>query len=179
LPAKRLELLQEMVPGLGLVGVLGNPEAGDLPFEADTREAAQRLGLGLVAEAVSLPADLPAAVGQLKAAGAEALFILPDFNVGKRGRAARRPRARAPPAVHGLGWLVRPCRLPGGLFVRLRHHGPPLAYFVDRIIDGAAPGALPIEQPSTLILSLKLETAASLRIEVPASLMILAGEIIE
>lgn len=179
LTAKRLELLQEMVPGLGVVGVLSNPEVGDLPFEADTREAAQRLGLGLVIEVVSLPADLPAAVGQLKAAGAEAIFILPDLMLAtEAGRLAELALEHRLPCTAWGGWFVHAgCLLAySSDYATMVHR---LAYFVDRIIDGAAPGALPIEQPSTLILSVNLGTAASLGIEVPASLMVLAGEIIE
>jgi putative tryptophan/tyrosine transport system substrate-binding protein len=179
LTAKRLELLQEMVPGLGVVGVLSNPEVGDLPFEADTLEAAQRLGLGLLVEAVSLPADLPAAVGRLRAAGAEAVFILPDLMfASEAGRLAALALEHRLPCMAWGGWFVHAgCLMAySSDYATMVHR---LAYFVDRIIDGAAPGALPIEQPSTLILSLNLETAASLGIEVPASLMVLAGEIIE
>ncbi len=179
LTAKRLELLQEMVPGLGLVGVLSNPEVGDLPFEADTRTAAQRLGLDLVIESVSLPEELPASFGRLKAAGAETVFILPDLMfAAEAGRLAELALEHGLPCMAWGGWFADA----GCLMAYSSDYATMirrLAYFVDRIIDGAAPGGLPIEQPSTLILSINLKTADALVIEVPASLLVLAGEIVE
>lgn len=179
LTAKRLELLQEMVPGIEVVGVLSNPEVGDLPFEADTRAAAQRLGLGLVVESVSLPADLPASFGRLKAAGAEAVFILPDLMfASEAGLLAELALDHGLPCMAWGGWFAHAgCLMAySSDYVAMARR---LAYFVDRIVDGAAPGGLPIEQPSTLILSINLKTADTLGIEVPASLLVLAGEIIE
>lgn len=179
LTAKRLELLHEMLPSLATVGVLYNPDVGDLPFRADTIAAAQRLGLALQIETVTRREDLPAAFARIEAAGADAVFVLPDLMLASEAQL--------------LGDLALEHRLPcmawGGWFV---HAGclmayssdyatmiRRLAYFVDRILLGASPAALPIEQPSTLMLAINLETADALGIEVPASLLVLADEIIE
>src|SRR5918995_1302675 len=79
LTTKRLELLKEMVPGLSTIGVLANPKVSYLPFEEETKRAATSLGVAVVIFQVREPSDLDEAFRQMKAQGAQAVFVLPDL----------------------------------------------------------------------------------------------------
>lgn len=79
LTPKRLQLLKELIPGISSIGVLANPFVSYLPFEEDTRRTATALGLALVVKQVRQPNKLDDAVHQMKAEGAQAVFVLPDM----------------------------------------------------------------------------------------------------
>ena len=79
LTAKRLELLKELIPGISSIGVLANPIVSYLPFEEDTKRTAKALGLALVVKQVREPNELDDTVHQMKAEGAQAVFVLPDM----------------------------------------------------------------------------------------------------
>ncbi len=78
LTAKRLEFLAELIPELKNVGVLANPNVAYMPFEEDAKRAASRLGITATVYQVREPEDLIEAFSQMKADGAQAVFVLPD-----------------------------------------------------------------------------------------------------
>jgi putative ABC transport system substrate-binding protein len=179
LTAKRLEFLKEMIPKITRVDVLTNPATSDLPFEEDTKRAGSRLGVAVRIHQVSKPADLAGAFSAMKAENAQAVFVLPDMMLSyEAGRiAALALEHRLPTMAWGL-WFTRA----GCLMAYSAKYGYlvyRLAYYVDRILKGAKPGDLPIEQPMTFDLSINLKTAKALGLEVPQTLLLLADEIIE
>ncbi len=179
LTAKRLELLKEMLPEVTTVGVLANPNVSYLPFEEDTKRAAGRLGITARVHQVSEPADLKSAFSQMKAEGAQAVFVLPDLMLaGEASRIAALALEHRLPTMAWGGWFTQL----GCLMAYSSDYGAMshrLAFYVDRILKGAKPGDLPIEQAATFRLSINLKTAAALGVEVPQSILMLADKVIE
>jgi putative ABC transport system substrate-binding protein len=149
LTAKRLELLKEAVAGLTKVGVLHNPALAYLPFLDDTRTAARRLGIELRVAAVSERDDLPRAFQTFAQSGVEAVFVLPDLLLSAEARqiAELALRQRLPTMSWGswfahVGCLISYSGDYRNMFKRA-------AVFTDRILKGAKPADLPIEQPTS------------------------------
>jgi putative ABC transport system substrate-binding protein len=179
LTAKRLELWMEMVPDAVRIGVLANPDVAYLPFEADTRRAAGHFGLTLSVQQVSEADQLDEAFAAMKADGAQAAFILPDVMfAAEAARIAELALAQGLPAMAWGSWFSQfGCLMAYSAdYGELTHR---LAFFVDRILRGAAPGDLPIEQPTAFKLWINLKTAEALGIEPPQMLLLLADETIE
>lgn len=179
LTAKRLELLKDMIPEITTVGILANPDVSYLPFEADAIRAAGRLGITPIIYQVREPADLETAFARMKAENAQAVFVLPDLVLGSEA-----PRIAALALEHRLptmawgGWYTSS----GILMAYSANYGEMihrLAFYVDRILKGANPGDLPIEQPTTFTLSINLKTARAIGVEVPQGILLLADEVIE
>jgi putative ABC transport system substrate-binding protein len=165
LTAKRLELLKEMIPEITTVGVLANPNVSYLPFEEDTKRAAGRLGITARVHQVSEPADLKSAFSQMKAEGAQAVFILPDLMLASEAsRIADLALEHGLPTMAWGGWFTSVgCLMAYSSDYDAMNHR--LAFYVDRILKGAKPGDLPIEQAATFSLSVNLKTAAALGVE--------------
>jgi putative ABC transport system substrate-binding protein len=179
LTSKRLELLKEMVPGLSTIGVLANPKVSYLPFEEDTKRAATSLGVAVIIFQVREPSDLDEAFHQMKAQGAQAVFVLPDLMLAHEAKhIADLALAERLPMMAWGGWYTEV----GGLmaysadYSRLSRR---LAFYVDRVLKGTKPGDLPIEQPVRFELSLNQRTARSLGLTIPPALLTLADRIVE
>ncbi|MEX2650122.1 MAG: ABC transporter substrate-binding protein [Alphaproteobacteria bacterium] len=179
LTAKRLELLKEMIPELAVVGVLANPDVGDLPFEEDTKRAAVKFGIALAIEHVTESKELDAAFSRMKSRDVQAVFVLPDLLLAQEAaRIAELALEHHLPTMSWGGWFAEL----GCLMAYSSDYDEMnrrLAFYVDRILKGANPGDLPIEQPVTFKLSINLRTAEALGITVPQSLLLLADEVIE
>ncbi len=179
LAAKRLELLTEAMPGIATVGVLANPVVSRLPFEADTKEAAKRLGISVKVQQVSEPDELMTAFSRLKAEGAQAVFVLPDLMLADQAQriAALAIEHRLPTMAWGPWFTEEGCLMAySARYSEMNHR---LAFYVDRIIKGSKPGDLPIEQPTKFELSINLKTANSLGIDLPQSVLLMADRVIE
>jgi putative ABC transport system substrate-binding protein len=175
---KWLELLQEMVPRLSTVAVIANPDnpiARDLAKELEA--IAPRRGLKLRLIEVREAGALDRAFEQ---AGrkAQAVLVLPDPMV-----AAHRGQVTALAAKYRLPtmYYLRDYVDAGGLMA----YGPDLAVlyrraadYVDKILKGAKPGDLPIEQPTKFELIVNLKTAKALGITIPESILLRADEVI-
>ncbi len=179
LTSKRLELLKEVVPGISSIGVLANPDISYLPFEHDTKEAAKLLGLALVVRQVREPSELDEAIHQMKEEGAQAVFVLPDVmfafeakRIADLALAERLPMMAWGDQFAKTGGLMAYSADYAGLLRRL-------AVYVDKILKGAQPGNLPIEQAARFELSLNLRTARTLGVTVPPELLIRADNVIE
>ncbi len=162
LAAKRLELLMEAVPGLATVGVLANPEVSYLPFEEDAKSAAHKLGIALYIQHVSATDEIDAAFSSMKAAGAQAVFVLPDMMLADQSPriASLAIEHRLPTMAWGPWFTEAGCLM--AYSADYSGMGHRLAVYVDRILKGTEPGDLPIEQPTKFELSINLKTAGIL-----------------
>ena len=175
---KWLELLQETVPRLSTLAVVanpGNPLVRDLA--KDLEAIAPTRGLKLRSIEVREPKDLDRAFGQA-ARRAQAVLVLPDPMIAAHLKQVTALAAKYRlPAMYYLREFVDA----GGLMA----YGPDLAVmtrraaeYVDKILNGARPGDLPIEQPTKFELVVNLKTAKALGLTIPESILVRADEVI-
>jgi putative ABC transport system substrate-binding protein len=180
LSQKRLELFRETVPSLAQVAVLINPSfPAALSETKATEEAAQILGITMQPVTASGVDELERALKSLTNSKVDGLITLADpFFTAHRGRIVDLVNAaRLPTMLHWREFVQA-----GGLL----SYGPDnvelyrrAANFVDKILKGARPGDLPIEQPTKFVLAINLKTARTLGIAVPQSVLFRADEVIE
>ena len=180
LASKRLQLLKELVPALARVAVLYNPDDRNKALEyKQTQEAARGLNLTVRAFEARSAAEIDKAFAGMADEHAQALVIFTDplmiFNERKLADLALQYRL---PAIFGFREFVDL----GGLVsygANLREQHRRAASYVDRILKGANPGDLPIEQPTRFELTINLKAARALGITIPQTLLALADEVIE
>jgi putative ABC transport system substrate-binding protein len=180
LSQKRLEVFREALPGLLHVAVLVNPTFPTAHSDvAATEQAARALGLNVSRVPVSRAEELPAAIDALRDHGVNGLITLADpfFTAHRKQIASLARTGRLPIMFHWPEFVEA-----GGLL----SYGPDnadlyrrAASYVDRILRGARPGDLPIEQPSKLLLAVNLTTAQALGITFSPSFLSRADEVIE
>jgi putative ABC transport system substrate-binding protein len=180
LAGKRLELLKEMVPRLSRVAVLWNPQgpASTLNWK-EIQLPARQLGLQLHSLEVRSLDDLDKAFEDAAKARAGALFITPDPVIGTNLKriAGLAAKSRLPSIFHvsefaDVGGLVAYGPDRADLYRRA-------ATFVDKILKGAKPGDLPVEQPIKFELVVNLKTARALGLTIPQSVLLHADRVIE
>ena len=183
LVAKGLELLREAVPGVSRFAVLWQPgglgERTERNMLKEAEVAARALEVQLQFVEVRGPADIDRAFSDMTHARAGALTALASaalFN--ERGRLMGLAAKNRLPAMYGLREYVEA----GGLM----SYGPDLAdlfrraaTYVDKILRGAKPGDLPIEQPTKFELVINLKTARTLGLTIPLSVLGRADQVIE
>ena len=178
--AKRLELLKEVVPTVSRTAVLWNRAnpANALAWR-DTQVAARALGVILQSHEVQGPNDFEVAFAKMAEERPDALFVLDDALTSLyRKEIADFAMQKRLPSVFAAKDRVEA----GGLM----SYGPRYpemmrraASLVDKILKGAQPADLPMEQPTTFELVINLRTAKALGITIPATLLALADEVIE
>lgn len=177
---KRLQLLKELVPTLTRVAVLRNPTSeSHATFWRETELAARKLVVALQPLDVRRPDDFEAAFAAAKRGNAQAVIAFDDILiVGYRSRVVSLAASSRLPAIYGF----REFPDQGGLMsyganiVALSRR---LATFVDKILKGAKPADLPVEQPTKFELVINLKVAKALGLTVPATLLAQAEEVIE
>ncbi len=179
LTGKRMDLLMKAIPELTTIDVLANPKISYLHFEEDTMQAAGRLGVTARIRHVTEPADLASAFATMKAENAQAVFVLPDLMLASEAPriAALALEHRLPTMTWGYWFVNAGCLM--AYSARYPDLGYRLAYYVDRILKGAKPGDLPIEQPMNFSLSINLKTAKALGLKLPQTLLLRADDFIE
>lgn len=180
LSTKRLSLLKELSPGLRKVAMLWNKDdlGMTLRYQASAK-AADVLGISVQAVGVREPDDFNEAFAVMSADMPDAILMVADALTNlNRKRVFEFAVARKLPAIYEYDFIVRD----GGLM----SYGPDLtegferaAGLVARIFDGAKPADLPFEQPTRYPFVLNLKTAASMGLQIPATLLALADEVIE
>ena len=180
LAAKRLELLTSAFGKSRRAGVLHNPREPATKGElAATEAAAKRLEVALVPLAAQTPEELDAAFRTAKAQNVDGLMVLTHgFAVLNRARIIELAQSHRLPMLYGWRDFV----LEGGLM----SYGPDIevlvksaAGHVDRILKGASPAGLPVEQPTRLLLTVNLKTAKDLGFTLPPAILLRADEVIE
>jgi putative ABC transport system substrate-binding protein len=180
LNSKRLQLLQETSSQLRRITVLWNP---DHPFHSkvaeDLKQIAPTLSIELSLAGVRRPEDLDTAFSDINAVKAEALYVVEDpiFFAHQRRILELASRARLP-TIHELRrWPEEGA---------LMSYGPDLhdlfrrsAFYVGKILKGAKPADIPVEQPTKFEFVVNLRTAKALGLDLPNSLVALADEVIE
>ncbi len=177
---KRLELLKEMVPKLSRVAVLWNPQGAVATlYWKEIQLPARQLGVQLHSLEVRSPNDFDNAFEEATRAGAGALFIIPDpVTVTNLKRIADlATKSRLPSIFHiaefaDAGGLVAYGPDRADMFRRA-------ATFVDKILKGAKPGDLPVEQPTKFELVINMKTAKASGITIPQSVLFRADRVIE
>jgi len=180
LGAKRLELLTDAVPGIRTVAVLWSPQFEENATTVESiRDAAKRLGIEVATIEIGGAARLPAAFDEAVAARAQAaIFITDNALFNHRHTVADLALARRLPTIHTYPPEVRD----GGLMsfcpdlAESYHRAAALAH---RVLKGASPRDLPVEEPSRFTLSINMRTAAALGLNVPGSVLMRADEVIE
>src|SRR5262245_16636916 len=180
---KRLALLKEALPAASRVAVLWHPRAyGDRTMDdmvAETETAGKALGLQLQFVGVQGPNELDRAFTTIGAAHVDAVMLFPSpmlFNERTRivdlGRKLRLPLISQAKEFVELGGLMSY----GADIIDFIRRG---ATYVDKIIKGAKPADLPVEQPTKFGLSINLKAAKELGVDIPATLLTSADLVIE
>jgi putative ABC transport system substrate-binding protein len=178
---KSLQLLTEAVPGASRVAVLWNP--ANAVFQAqmlrETEGAARTLRVELRLVEARRPDDLDAALRAVGGQGARAILILPDpMFTTHRARIVELVAKTRLPAMYPVREAVEA----GGLMsyaVNYVEVGARGAYYMDKILKGAKPADLPVEQPTKLELVINLKTAKALGLTIPPSVLARADEVIQ
>jgi len=177
---KWLEILKEIAPSVARVAVIANPKNPNTALYLGTIEpAAPRFGLALSVAGVNDAAGIEQAIAAAAREPNGGLLIMPDpLTIVHRELIVAATTRHRLPAAYPYRYFV-PL---GGLFAYgidstdlYRGAGA----YVDRILKGANPGELPIQQPTKFELAINLKTARALGLEVPVTLLALADEVIE
>ena len=180
LAGKRLELVKEAVPSLASVVILANPaNLAYAQFVQETRVAARRLGLEVRAVEVRHSSDLEAAFRMIPHEGAPVVVLQPDPLLFTHRSRIVELAAKRRLAV--LGWQSELTK--SGAMMSYGANTPDIyrraAMYVDRILKGAKPADLPVEQPTKFELVINLKTAKALGLTIPPALLARADQIIE
>ena len=177
---KRLQLLKQMLPGIATVAVLWN-DANPYPalVFAQTEAAGRTLGIRILSLPAHDASGVPKALAVALRGGAGGLVTVEDpFTINYRAQIIDFAARNRLPAMYGLREFVDG----GGLL----SYGPSLvdlsrrvAQYVDKILKGAKPGDLPIEQPTKFELVINLKTAKALEITIPQSVLLRADGLIQ
>ena len=180
LTAKRLELLSELVPRVGVIALLMNPNNATAErVIRDVQEAARTKGLQFHVLKASSESEIDTAFASLVQLHAEALLVAADpFLSSRREQLVALASRHAVPSIYA--W--REFAASGGLI----SYGPSLTsafrlvgHYAGKILKGAKPADLPVEQPTKFELVINLKTAKALGLTLPPSLLARADQVID
>jgi putative ABC transport system substrate-binding protein len=176
---KKLEFLREVVSGLRQLAIMANADnPGSMLDMGEAQATARRLGLEVTTSEIRRAEDIVPAFEALRNR-ADALYLCPDalLNTNRIRINILAVGARLP-TMHGHREYVEA----GGLMSygpNLASQFPRAADFVDKILRGAKPADIPVEQPTNFQLIVNLTTAKALRLDIPPTLLARADEVIE
>ena len=180
LNGKRIELLRELAPEIGRIAIVASPtHPGEALERNNSEEMTRKLGIAMQYYPTPNLADLRRALDAIKADPPQAIVLFPDpVTLTNRSEIAAVAASLRIPVVSGWAEYADA----GALVTygpRLPESYKRLAYYVDRILHGAKPAELPIEQPTAFELVLNLKTAKALGITVAPALLGRADRVIE
>jgi putative tryptophan/tyrosine transport system substrate-binding protein len=184
LGSKWLSFLKELAPSIEDVGVIFNPEPGNNSgsFLRAIESAAPLLAIKRIVTPLTNSADIERTIVDLGNSSRSGLVFLPDaFTYARRNEIAQLIAKHRIPAIYPWRDFVTA----GGLI----SYGPPEGYrdeivrqaanYVGRILSGEKPAEMPVQAPTKLVIAINARAAKTLGLEIPASLMALADEVIE
>jgi len=180
LNGKRLDLMKELLPTVSRVTLLTNPiHPGEHLEVAESQRVATKLGISLQYLQVRTPPEFDAAFRAMSDSNTQGIVAVPDNLIMlERTRLADFAKDKRIPVISGWSEFAES----GGLMT----YGPNsikffrrLAGYVNKIITGAKPNEIPIEQPTTFELVINLKTAKSIGLAIPPALLGRADEVIE
>jgi len=180
LEAKRLELLHNVVPNVGVIALLVNPNNGNADVQVrDAQGASSRLGIQPIVLSASNESEIDTAFATLVRERARGLLVASDaFFFSRRDQLVALAARHAVPAIYQL----REFAAAGGLMrygtsvVEAYHEA---GVYTGRILNGEKPADLPVIQSTKFELVINLKTAKALGVTVPPSLLAIADEVIE
>jgi putative tryptophan/tyrosine transport system substrate-binding protein len=177
---KWIGLLGDVVPPTARAALMFNPKTTPFfyDFLREIEATGRPAGIELVATPVATPDEIATAINALGKQPGSGLIIPPPFNVDHIKQIAQLAVQARLPAIS----VYRPFAVEGGLMT----YGPDTpdifrrsAAYVDRILKGANPADLPVQQPTRFQFAINLRTAKALGIDVPPTLLAIADELIE
>jgi putative ABC transport system substrate-binding protein len=180
LAAKRLQLLREVVPNLSHVAVLWDPREPAHPhIVKEVEVAARALGLQVQLQEARSLSELDSAFASMTGKGASAVFVVSSSiaMIHRVRMAQHAARSRLPTMCTWHEYAEAGCLMSHS--VAQADLWRRAAYFVDRILKGAKPAELPVEQPTKFELVINLKTAKALGVTIPPSLLLRADRLIE
>jgi putative ABC transport system substrate-binding protein len=176
--AKRLQLVRELIPNLTRIAILvreGSPTAAQ--YVQESQAAARSMGIALQIAAERDPKEIDGLFAAMQGAGALVVADDAEFTA-LRAEIAQLGLKHRIPTVSGFREMVEAGGLMayGGSFGELYRRA---ASHVRKILQGMSPGDLPVEQSTKFELLLNLRTAKALGVEIPATLLARADEVIE
>ena len=179
LAGKRLELLLEATPRVSRIALLWNPPGSAPDYLKDTQTAAHSLGVTLQSVEVRTADDFQNAFAAVLKGRAQALVVGPgQFMFTHQKQVVEFATKNALPSVYAWKGPVAA----GGLLaygVNIPHAYRRAAYYVDKILKGAKPGDLPVEQPTQYDFVINLKTARALGMTIPESILLRTDEVIQ
>ena len=180
LSGKTLELLRELAPGVKRVAVLWNPANPIQPVQfRETQVAAETMRIQVQSVGVSDPNELDAAFATITGERVEAMVVLQDpmLHANRKRIVDSAASLRLLAVYERKAWVDV-----GGLMsygVNFPNNFRRAATYVDKILKGAKPGDLPVEQPTKFELVINLRTAKALGLTIPPSLLLRADQLIQ
>jgi putative ABC transport system substrate-binding protein len=178
--AKMTGLLRELLPTVQRIGVLlDSAQPMNEIMREDTERLYRSLGMQRIVVAVAAASELENAVAEAVRRGAQALTLTqePMFHSNRVLLMRAALRHQLPTLVPERDYVEA-----GGLLslaIDEAEYGRVFAYFVDKILRGAKPADLPVQQPTRFVLSINLKTAKALGLTIPQSLLLRADEVIQ
>ena len=180
LVAKRLELLAELTPAGGTIAMLINPTNPNANvISSDAEAAAKSFGRQIHVLRASTDQQIAAAFEEIRDRKDVALLVSPDaFYIASRGQLAALCELNRIPAIYEWSLFVKE----GGLMSyspRITDVSRQLGVYAGKILNGAKPADLPVEQPTKFELAINLKTAKAIGLSIPPMLIARADELIE